>query len=341
MKRPTHIHGWGTSHKGAPLERMEKEIPALAGHEVLLKVMACGICHSDVHLIDDDWNFTPYPLIPGHEIVGHVIEKGAEVKHLSCGTIVGVGWQRGACLQCDDCVSGRENMCDGRTATCVEHWGGFADYHVTDSRFCFPIPKELKPEEAAPLMCGGATVFSPLCEFLPLKMHRTARVGVIALGGLGHLAVKMAAHMGYDVTLFSSSEKKQQAAESMGARHFVPSNKASEIRKLGRNLDLILVTANADLPWNTYLETLRSDGTLCFVGVPPSSLSVQVFELLGKRLRVVASPIGSRHDISRMLEFCARHKITAATELFPLEKVNEGLKRVREGSVRFRAVLIP
>ncbi len=336
---PTEINAWAAKEAKQPLTRVSKTIGALKDHEVLVQVKSCGVCHSDLHLIDNDWGMSSYPQVAGHEIIGTIVSAGKD-SPIKVGTTIGIGWQRGACLECDECVTARDNMCSSNTATCVAHWGGYADYHVSDSRFCFPLPKVMEEPRFAPLFCGGATVFSPLCQFLDSSLTRVPRVGVVALGGLGHLAVKFAKGMGADVTLFSSNPKKAAQASSLNVDNFVSSVDASEIERSGRKLDLIIVTANVDLPWASYLKTLRADGTLCFVGIPPSPMTLPVFELMGKRLRVAASPIASRGEIARMIEFAARNDISADVELFAMDKANEALTRVREGAVRHRAVLV-
>ncbi len=330
MKVPEKIHGWTAASAGAQLQETAFSTPDLGPWQAVIRVLHCGVCHSDLHLIQDDWKISTYPLVPGHEIVGEVVALGAMATHLRVGQTVGVGWQRGSCGLCEECASGRDNMCSAQAATCVGHPGGYADFHVTDSRYAFPLPQELRGPDAAPLLCGGITVYSPLAEFVTKK---NARVGVVGLGGLGHLAVKMAHAMGHHVVAFSSTPGKR------GDFEFVDSRSAEAIGAVSRKLDLVLVTANVDLPWEAYLSTLRADGTLCFVGIPPSPLQIPVGAMLGKRLRVTASPIGSRARIQEMLEFCARNGVRAQVEVFPMQKVNEVLPLVKENRVRFRAVL--
>lgn len=330
---------WSAFERGANLTRQTIPIPELDRHDVLIEVSACGVCHSDLHLINDDWGMSQYPLVPGHEIFGRVIARGSDAI-VSDGARIGVGWQRSACFECDDCVNANDNLCGvRRLTTCVGHPGGYADYHVTDSRFAFEIPEKIFDPRYAPLMCGGATVFTPLCEFVNPK-QKAVRVGIVGLGGLGHIAVKMAVAMGYSVTVFSSSRGKIAEAIEMGASQVVSSSDPIQIEALGRFLDLIIVTANVDLPWESYLRTLRSDGTLCFVGIPPSSLQFGLGEILDKRLRVSASPIASRARIRQMLEFCSLRGVLPQSETFSMSEVNGVLERVKENRVRYRAVLI-
>jgi alcohol/geraniol dehydrogenase (NADP+) len=335
MKLPQKIKAWSASAAHSPLELKEFPFPALGAEEVALEVAFCGVCHSDLHLIDDDWKISSFPLVPGHEIMGKVIAAGPKAD-FKTGQWVGVGWQSSSCGRCEDCRAGRENLCDSPGATCVGHLGGYADFHVTHSRFCFPLPESLAKPEVAPLLCGGITVYSPIKEIL---QGSGRSVAVVGMGGLGHLAVKFASALGHEVSVFSSSLGKKAEALAMGASHFLASGSREEIESAGRRHDLVLVTANADLPYSSYLETLRSDGTLCFVGIPPSPLNLSVGQLLGKRLRVTASPIGSPSRIREMLELALEKGLGAQTEIFPLEKVNEVLPMVKENRVRYRAVL--
>ncbi len=242
-------------------------------------------------------------------------------------------------MSCSYCNSSRENLCSQSKATCVGHDGGFAEYHTTDSRFVFSIPDEIYGPEAAPLLCGGATVFSALCEFMPKRQAWRGHVGIVGVGGLGHLAIKFANKMGFEVTAFSSSASKSAELKSIGAHHFYSSTDETEILKAAGTLDLVLVTIPFNLPWDAYLRALRPDGTLSFVGVPPSPIELPVRSLLGGRLRVAASPIAGRAEINEMLTFAARHKITSESEIFPVAEINEAIARTRSGKARYRTVL--
>lgn len=336
MKLPQKIRGWTAGTPGAKLELREYPFPELGEGDVALEVHHCGICHSDLHLVQGDWGTSKFPIVPGHEILGKVIGLGPGVAHLKIGQMVGVGWQSSSCGHCMECLAGRQNLCDRSGATCVGHLGGYSDFHVTKSAFCFPVPDSLAKPAVAPLFCGGITVYSPLCEFVTRK---EARIAVVGLGGLGHLAVKFARALGHEVAVFSSSPSKAKEARDLGAHHFHSSAQAEEIESLGRRYDLVLVTANVDLPYESYLSTLRSDGVLCFVGIPPSPMEISVDALLGKRLRVAASPIGSPSRILEMVDFAGRHGILAETESYPMDEVNEVLPKVKANKVRYRAVL--
>lgn len=339
MSLPSTIHAWAASEKGSKLAPIEKKLPELKPGEVLLKVHSCGVCHSDIHLIQNDWGISSYPLVPGHEIIGEVLAISARDSRLKIGQFVGVGWQRSACGNCECCITGRDNMCEKKIPTCVNHWGGYADFHITDERYAFELPEGCHTPDYAPLLCGGITVFNPLCEFISPYRLGAPRVGVVAIGGLGHLAVRFAVKMGYEVTVFSSSENKRAEALAMGASHFVSSKDPKAITDYGPRLDLITVTADVDLPWESYVQALRADGTLCFVGVPPSNLSVHVNHLLDTRRRITGSPIGNRARMYQMLEFAKRHGIAAEIETYQIDQVNEAIERVKSGKVRYRGVL--
>ena len=307
---------------------------ALGPHDVEVTITHCGIC-SDVHLIDNDWGVSAYPLVPGHEIIGTVSALGREVEHLKTGQRVGVGWQRGSCLVCEQCLRGDENLCAENRATCVGHHGGFADKVYVDSRFAFAIPDALASENAAPLLCGGATTYSPLRRHVRPDM----RVGVIGIGGLGHMALQFAAAFGCEVTALSSTPEKEKEAKSFGAHRFINTADSSAMKKAGGSIDFIISTAFANLDWGSYLDLLRPNGKLCFVGVPPAPISFHVGALLGGQKTVCASVIGSRWLIREMLEFSARHGIKAQTEVVPMADVNKAIEKVRANKARYRMVL--
>lgn len=321
---------------GATLESFTYELGTLGAHEIDVKVTHCGICHSDIHLIDNDWGVSAYPLVPGHEIVGVVANLGVEVKNLKLGDRVGIGWQCGACLVCDICLHGNENYCPNRQATCIKHHGGFADMVRTDARFAFLIPQNLSSETAAPLLCGGTTVYSPLKRFDVRPEHR---VGVVGIGGLGHLAIRFAKAFGCEVTAFSNSPSKEAEARSFGAAAFITSTDPNAMRGAKNSLNFIISTPFADLDWAAYVDCLKIDGTLLFVGVPPSPVAIHVGLLMGGRKRIASSSIGSREDIADMLAFAARHGIAAQTEVVPMTEVNAAIAKVRRNEARYRMVV--
>jgi len=318
-----------------PLVPYSYEPEALRPTDVEVKISHCGICHSDLHLIDDDWGSSKYPLVPGHEIVGEVVAKGDACAH-ALGERVGIGWQRSACFECEQCRAGRENLCARQQATCLGHMGGFADRIRIDGRFAFALPPELDSAGAAPLLCGGVTVFAPLRRW---RVREAARVGVIGIGGLGHLALGFLRAMGCRATAFTSSPDKREEAMRLGAQDAASSTSAREIRAYAGQLDFLLCTVPARLDWITYLETLKPNGVLCLVGAPPGLVQIPASQLLSSQRVICGSDIGSPADIREMLAFAAKHGIAARIETAPMTEVNPAVQRVRDNRVRYRMVL--
>ena len=330
------IHGFATHAAGAELLPYKYDAGELKPDNIEIKISHCGVCHSDLHLIDNDWGVSQYPFIPGHEIVGTVAKVGAEVADFAVGQRVGLGWQSNSCGVCEWCIRGMENLCPSLEATCVHRNGGYADAVRVNSRFVVPIPAALESESVAPLLCGGITVYNPLRNH---GVNPTSRVGIIGIGGLGHIALQFARAFGADVTAFSTSANKEQEALGLGARHFVNTRDSKGLKSLAGHFDFIPSTINADQDWNAYLQALRPTGTLVFVGVPPAPLTLPVFPLMAGQRSVAGSPIGSPWQIREMLDVAARHGVKAQTERFAFEKVNVALGKVRKNQVRYRAVL--
>ncbi len=319
------------------LKPFSYEPKKLGDFEIEIKISHCGICHSDIHLIDNDWKSSEYPLVPGHEIIGTVAALGKKVGHLKEGSRVGVGWQRSSCMECEWCSLGEENLCPDNEATCVRNgnYGGFAKAIRTDSRFAFPIPDNLDSDKAAPLLCGGVTVFSPLKRLTNPAM----KVGVVGAGGLGHLAIQYAKALGCEVTVFSSSPSKEKEVKEMGASHFISSKDARALKKAANSLDFILTTVNVNLNWPKFMDILRPNGTLCVAGASPGPICLAPFVFIGNQKTVTGSVIGSRKIISEMLNFSSRHNIMARTETLPLAEVNDAIGRLRQRKARYRMVL--
>ncbi len=329
------FHAYAAHARKGPLVPFVYDPSPLGPHDVEIRITHCGICHSDVHLVDGDWGVGSYPMVPGHEIVGTVAALGPEVRHLEAGQRVGVGWQRGACLSCESCAAGEENLCLRNEATCVDHHGGFADRIRLDGRFAFPMPEGLESESAAPLLCGGATVYSPLRRWVKPSM----RVGVVGIGGLGHLALLFARAMGCDVTAISSSPDKEGAARSLGARRFLATREPKALASVAGTLDFVLSTVYVAQDWMGLLGALRPNGVLCFVGAPAEPLKLPIGALLGGQKTVTTSAIGGRSAIREMLDFAARHAIAARTHVQPLAKADAAFDEVRKGRARYRIVL--
>ena len=331
------IHGHAAYAARQPLKPLFYEPGDLGPYDVEVATEFCGICHSDIHLIDDDWALSRYPFIPGHEIVGPVTALGKEVAHLKVGQRVGIGWQAGSCLQCEWCLAGSENLCPRSVATCVGRHGGFAEKVRADGRFTFSLPDGLDAASAAPLMCGGITVYSPLRHF---GVKPWFKVGIVGIGGLGHMALKFVHAFGCRVTAFSTSPDKEEASRSMGAHHFVRSTDPDQMAAAANSQDFILVTPHTDLNWVEYIKALRPKGTLCVVGAPAASLlSVPPVLLLLHEKRICGSSIGGRSTIQEMLAFAAHHRIGATVEVVLMPQVNAALDKVRSNQARYRMVL--
>ena len=330
------FQGLAAHAAGAELLTLRYDPGKLGAQEVEIAITHCGICHSDIHLISNDWGISHYPFIPGHEIVGTVAALGSDSLPFAIGQRVGLGWQSNSCGRCVWCLSGRENLCPSSEGTCVHRHGGFADRVRANARFVVPIPDELESEPAAPLMCAGITVYEPMRAHC---INPSSRVGVVGIGGLGHLAIQFARVFGAEITAFSTSLGKEADAHALGARHFVNSRESKAMREVAGSLDYLLSTVNADQDWGAYLQTLRPNGTLWFVGVPPSPVSVHTFPLISGQRTVGGSPVGSPFRIREMLDVAARHGVKAITELFPMASANEAIAKVKKGKVRYRAVL--
>lgn len=320
----------------APLQPFSYDPGVLGDEEVEIAVEYCGICHSDLSMIDNEWGISQYPLVPGHEIVGTIAQMGANVKNLSLGQRVGLGWYSRACLSCEWCASGDRNLCQSSEQTIVNRHGGFADRVRAHVSWIMPLPVELDPLTSAPLFCGGITVFNPIVQF---NIQPTDRVGVIGIGGLGHMALAFLKAWGCEVTAFSTSPQKADQAKEMGATNFINSRDPEAIAKAANSFDLILSTVAADLDWSAYLAMLRPKGRLHFVGVAPSPVSSLVFPLIAGQKSISGSPLGSPATIAKMLEFTQRHSIQPIVEVFPFEQVNLALDKLRHGSPRYRIVL--
>ncbi len=330
------IQGLAAHAAGAELLPFKYDPGDLGPLEVEINITHCGICHSDLHLISNDWGISQYPFIPGHEIIGTVNAVGSGVHSLKAGQRVGLGWQANSCGECEWCTRGMENLCPTSEATCVRRHGGYASRVRANVRFVVPIPDALESEHAAPLLCGGITVYSPLRSH---GVNPSSRVGVIGIGGLGHLAIQFARVFGAEVTAFSTSSSKEAEARAMGAHRFVNTRETRALKEVTGSLDFIVSTVNADQDWGIYVQALRPTGTLCFVGVPPSPVAIQAFPLIAGIRSITGSPIGNPSRIREMLDVSARHGIKAQTERFPMAKANEAIEKVKKNKVRYRAVL--
>ncbi|MGM0563758.1 MAG: NADPH-dependent aldehyde reductase Ahr [Pseudomonadota bacterium] len=332
------IKAWAAHGPGESLKPFEYDPGPLGAEQVEIEVSHCGLCHSDLSMIDNEWGASRYPLVAGHEAVGRItaLGEGARNKGLSVGQSVGVGWLSGSCMHCNPCLGGDQNLCGQAEVTIGGRHGGFADRLRVDWAWAIPLPEGMDLATAGPLFCGGVTVFNPLIE---MNVQPTHKVGVVGIGGLGHLALRFLNAWGCEVTAFTSSESKRQEAERLGAHHVVASNDSAALKAVSESLDFILVTANAPLDWQGYLNALGPKGRLHFVGAVLEPLKVGVFDLLPKQRSLSASPVGSPVRLRQMLDFCARHGIEPQVEHFPMDQVNEALDHLRQGKARYRVVL--
>jgi uncharacterized zinc-type alcohol dehydrogenase-like protein len=330
------IHAYAALEAGQALRPFEYDPGELHQNEVEINVDFCGICHSDLSMVENEWGISQFPLVPGHEVVGRVAAKGESVRHLEVGDQVGLGWHAGYCMTCGDCLHGDHNMCANAEATIVGHHGGFADKVRAQATSVLKLPAGLELESAGPLFCGGITVFNPLIQF---GIKPTDSVAVIGIGGLGHMALQFFNAWGCQVTAFTSSEAKTKEALELGAHQTINSRDHEALEAAAGQFDLVLSTVNVKLDWNKYIETLKTRGRLHLVGATLEPLDLQLFPMLLGQRSVSASPVGSPANIARMLEFAARHDIKPIIEKFPLEQVNEALEHLKSGQARYRIVL--
>ncbi len=308
----------------------------LKPEQVEIDVIACGVCHSDLSMLNNEWQVSTYPLVPGHEVVGTIAQVGGNVRHLQVGDTVGLGWYSGSCMTCDQCMSGNHNLCASNEQTIVSRYGGFADKVRCNAEWAALLPPDLEVKKAGPLFCGGITVFNPIVQF---DVKPTDRVGVIGIGGLGHLALQFLNKWGCEVTAFSSSNSKQEEVLAMGAHHIINSRDEAQLGKIAGSLDFILSTVAVDLNWQVFLNALAPKGRFHTVGVIPSPIPVPAFPLIGGQKSISGSPLGSPATTRKMLEFCARHHIAPITEHFPMSQVNEAMAHLESGKARYRVVL--
>jgi len=318
------------------LEAFSYEMGTLGSEQVDVKILNCGICHSDLSMMNNDWGMTTYPIVPGHEVVGEVIAAGNAVKNIKVGDKVGVGWFSGSCMSCHECMDGSHHLCASAEFTIGGRHGGFADYVRSHWFWAIPLPEGINLDKAGPLLCGGITVFNPI---LIAGVKATDKVGVIGIGGLGHMALKFLNKWGCEVIAFSSNPSKKESILAMGATKVVDSTNPEELAKIAGTLNFILNTANVTLDWNSYLVALAPKGKFHNVGAVLEPLAIPAFTLLTGQKSVTGSPLGSPALTRTMLEFCVRHDIYPITEEYPMAKVNEALAHLESGKARYRIVL--
>lgn len=332
------IKSYAAPQAGAELELYEYDAGELKAEDVEVQVDYCGICHSDLSMIDNEWGFSQYPLIAGHEVIGRVVALGdaAQDKGLKIGQRVGIGWTARSCGHCDACISGNQINClEGATPTILNN-GGFADKLRADWQWVIPLPKQMDIESAGPLLCGGITVFKPL---LMHHITATSRVGVIGIGGLGHIAIKLLHAMGCEVTAFSSNPAKEQKVLAMGADKVVNSRDPEALTALAGQFDLIINTVNVDLDWQPYFEALAYGGNFHTVGAVLKPLPVPAFTLIGGDRSISGSATGTPYELRKLMKFAGRTGVAPTIEMYPMSKINEAIQHVRDGKARYRVVL--
>jgi uncharacterized zinc-type alcohol dehydrogenase-like protein len=330
------VKAYASMEAGGPFEAFEYELGPLGSHEVDITVENCGICHSDLSMRDNEWGMTSYPFVPGHEVTGRVASVGDHVTHLKVGDSVGLGWHAAYCMTCPSCMSGNHNLCAGATGTIVGRHGGFADTVRAEAASVIRLPDGVDAKTAGPLFCGGITVFNPFAMY---EISPMASVGVIGIGGLGHMALRFARAWGCEVTAFTSSESKQQEALELGAHTTINSRDSDAIGKAAGRFDLLISTVNVTLDWNGYLNTLKPFGRLHIVGAVLEPLDIGAMSMIMGQRSISGSPVGSPSLIAQMLDFAGRHGIAPVTEHFPMSRVNDAFEHLKSGKARYRIVL--
>ena len=329
----------------SPLVPYQFERRSVGAHDVQIEIAYCGICHSDIHQVRDEWGGSKYPMVPGHEIVGHVTAVGAHVKKFKVGDLAGVGCLVDSCRTCPSCERQLEQFCQKGAAFSYNSTemdrvtptqGGYSSAIVTDEAFVLSISPKLDLAAVAPLLCAGITTYSPLRHW---KTKAGDKVGVVGLGGLGHMAVKLAAAMGAEVTMLSTSKSKEADARKLGAQHFGLTSDDETFKRLAGQFDLIIDTISAPHDYNKYLGLLRIEGAMVLLGVPPEPTPVAAGSLIFGRRTLSGSLIGGIAETQEMLDFCAEHGIVSDLELIPVQQVNEAYERMMKNDVRYRFVL--
>jgi uncharacterized zinc-type alcohol dehydrogenase-like protein len=314
-------------------------------HDVEIDILYCGVCHTDIHLVNNDWGISVYPMVPGHEIIGRVASVGDHVKKLKPGDMAGVGCLVDSCRDCDYCNEGLEQYCangftltysayerDGKTIT----QGGYSNKIVVDERFVLKVDEKLPPEKAAPLLCAGITTYSPLKHWKVGKGHKLA---VIGLGGLGHMAIKFGVAFGADVTVLSTHESKREDALKSGAHNFVVTTDEEQLKTVANSFDFILDTLSAVHDYNTYIGLLKTGGTLICVGLPTEPMHVPSFNIVFTRKCIAGSLIGGLPETQEMLDYCAEKNITADVEVIPIQYIQNAYERMLNSDVKYRFVI--
>ena len=337
--------GYAAQTKTSPIAPFTFDRREPGTNDVAIDIHYCGICHSDVHQVRDEWGGSLYPMVPGHEIVGKVTAVGAGVKKYKVGDTVGVGCMVDSCRTCVNCKDGEEQFClEGMTATYNSKerdgktlaQGGYSKHIVVDEAFVLKVDDKLDLAAAAPLLCAGITTYSPLKRW---KAGPGKKVGIVGLGGLGHMGVKIAVAMGADVTVFTTSQSKVEDAKKLGAHNVILSKDSKQMEAAANSFDFILDTVSADHDIGAYLNLLKRDGTLTQVGLPSNPVSISLFPLVMKRINFSGSLIGGIRETQEMLDFCAKHGIVSEIEVIRADQINEAYERLMKSDVKYRFVI--
>jgi len=336
MMSGSRITGYAALKQGAMLTPFSYDPPRLKKNEVRIAITHCGLCGSDIQGIDDVYKIVEYPFVPGHEVVGHISEVGSEVPHSRIGERVGVGWQGRACMCCEWCLKGDVHLCmDVAENGSWSPYGGFSSSIVVEDGFAYPLPEEMPPEDAAVLMCAGFTVFTALSRNCTLP---SLKIGIVGMGGLGHLAIQFAKAMGYEVTAISSSPGKREEALTLGANRFIAVSDKAALNQAEYYFDLLYITAHGGIAWGDMMKILKKKGKLVLSGFPQVNLSS--VDLVSHELSIVGSFLGTQAEMREMLNFSFAHNIKPILELMPMSQVNQAIEKLRQNKVRYRIVLV-
>ena len=341
----TSAKGFAAASSTAPLGPFTFERRVIGSRDVQFEILYCGVCHSDLHQVRNEWGGTVYPIVPGHEIVGRVTAVGAEVSKFKAGDLAAVGCLVDSCRECDNCNKGLEQFCrkgnigtyngkDKHTGGVT--YGGYSNRIVVDESFVLQVSEKIPLETVAPLLCAGITTYSPLRHWKVGKGHQVA---VLGLGGLGHMAVKFAASFGAEVTVLSTSPNKEKDALRLGAHHFTMTKDPLQLKAMANKFDFIIDTVSAPHDYNQYLKMLNTDGVMICVGVPPKPTEITGFNLLNNRRSIAGSSIGGIAETQEMLDFCAEHNIVSEVEIIDMAYINEAYERMLKGDVKYRFVI--
>ncbi len=337
--------GYAALNAKAPLAPLSFQRREVGPDDVLIDILYCGVCHSDLHQIRDEWGGSIFPMVPGHEIVGKISKIGSQVKKFKVGDLAGVGCIVDSCRSCANCKEDLEQFCEVHSVGTYNStemdlktptYGGYSNQIVVAEAFTLKISDKLKLAEVAPLLCAGITTYSPLRYW---KIGKGHQVAVAGLGGLGHMAVKFAVSFGAEVTVLSTSASKEKDARDLGAHHFVTTHDEAQVKKVKRHFDFILNTVSAQHDYNFYLSLLKTNGTMVLVGVPPLATPVHAFSLIGGRKSLAGSAIGGIKETQEMLDYCAAHNVTSDIEIIPIKEIENAYVRMVKGDVRYRFVI--